>query len=198
LIGINAIFTVCSIVFPYMKEEVSVTESTTKLPIKTQPAERSAVRHPFESLRREVDRLFDDFHQTAWLSPFRGSLFDMEPFMGAVTQSLSRPAVDVVEKDNGFEIAAELPGLEPKNIEVTVNGDSLTIKGERQEQSEEKKKDYYLQERRFGSFERRFRLPDMVDASKIDATFKAGVLTITLPKKSGAATTEKKIDVKAA
>jgi HSP20 family protein len=175
-----------------------MTESATKLPVKTKAAERPALRHPFETLRREVDRLFDDFHQAAWLPPFRGSFFDMEPFLGAVTGRLARPVVDVVEKDNAFEIAAELPGLDPKNIEVNVIGDNLSIKGERQEQTEEKKNDYHLQERHFGSFERRFRLPEMVDTSKIDATFKAGVLTVTLPKKVGAAATEKKIEIKAA
>ena len=74
----------------------------------------------------------------------------------------------------------------------------LTIKGEKQEKTEEKKKDYHLQERYFGAFERSFRLPETVDADKIDAQFKAGVLTLTLPKKAGSAKSEKKIDVKAA
>jgi len=77
-----------------------------------------------------------------------------------------------------------------------VNG-NLTIKGEKQEEKEEKKKDYYLQERHFGSFERRFQLPEGVDADKIEASFKKGVLTVTLPKKLEAQKPEKKIDVKA-
>ena len=78
-----------------------------------------------------------------------------------------------------------------------VNG-NLTIKGEKQEEKEEKKKDYYLHERHFGSFERSFQVPDAVDADKIEASFKKGVLTVTFPKKAEAQKPEKKIDVKAA
>jgi HSP20 family protein len=174
-------------------------ESATKLPVKTAAkTEMTKSYHPFDSLRQAVDRLFDDFHQSAWVSPLRSSFFDMEPFLRSEMRLSARPFVDLVEKESAFEIAAELPGLDAKNIEVNVVGDSLIIKGEKQEQSEEKKKDYHLQERHFGSFERRFRLPDTVDTSKIGAEFKAGVLTITLPKKAGAAVTEKKIDIKAA
>ncbi len=174
-------------------------ESPTKLPVKTTAkTEMAGSPHPFESLRQEIDRLFDDFYQSAWLSPWRGSLFDRELFLRPDQRLAARPFVDLVEKESAFEIAAELPGLDAKNIEVNVVGDSLTIKGEKQEQSETKNKDYHLQERRFGSFERRFRLPDTVDTSKIGAEFKAGVLTITLPKKAGTATPEKKIDIKAA
>ena len=73
--------------------------------------------------------------------------------------------------------------MDEKNIEVKVVNGDLTIKGEKQEEKEEKKKDYYLQERHFGSFERRFQLPEGVDADKIEASFKKGVLTVTLPKK---------------
>ena len=88
--------------------------------------------------------------------------------------------------------------MDEKNIEVKVVNGNLTIKGEKQEEKEEKKKDYYLQERHFGSFERRFQLPEGVDADKIGASFKKGVLTVTLPKKLEAQKPEKKIDVKAA
>jgi HSP20 family protein len=87
--------------------------------------------------------------------------------------------------------------MDEKNIEVKVVNGNLTIKGEKQEEKEEKKKDYYLQERHFGSFERRFQLPEGVDADKIEASFKKGVLTVTLPKKLEAQKPEKKIDVKA-
>ena len=88
--------------------------------------------------------------------------------------------------------------MDEKNIEVKVADGGLTIKGEKKEEKEEKKKDYYLSERRFGSFERYFRLPEGVDADKIEASFKKGVLTVTLPKKAEAQKPVKKIDVKAA
>jgi HSP20 family protein len=100
--------------------------------------------------------------------------------------------------EKGYEIAAELPGMDEKNIEVKLVNGTLTIKGEKQEEKEEKKKDYYVNERRFGSFERSFAVPESVDEAKIEAAFKKGVLTVTLPKKAEAQTPAKKIEVKAA
>jgi len=91
-----------------------------------------------------------------------------------------------------------LPGMDEKNIEVKVADGTLTIKGEKQEEKEEKKKDYYLRERSFGSFERSFAIPEGVDVDKIEASFKKGVLTLTLPKKPEAQKPAKKIDIKAA
>ena len=99
--------------------------------------------HPFESLRREVDRLFDDFGTGLWRAPFRRSLFDVEPFWNREFTFGTAPAVDVVEKDKTYEITAELPGMDEKNVEVLFSDGVLTIKGEKQEEKEEKKKDYY-------------------------------------------------------
>jgi HSP20 family protein len=106
------------------------------------------------------------------------------------------PAVDVAEKDKAYEITAELPGLDEKNVEVKVANGMLSIKGEKKEEKEEKKRGYYLSERRYGAFERRFQIPEGVDSDKIDATFKKGVLTVTLPKSATAQAAEKKIAVK--
>lgn len=175
----------------------------TKLNVKTEqkstaPATTVQPWRPFESLRQEVDRLFHDFERGSWRNPFRGSAFDLEPLWRRELTWASSPAVDVVEKDNGYEVTAELPGMDEKNIDVTVANGCLTIKGEKQEEKEEKKKDYYLQERRFGSFERRFEIPEGVDASKIEANFAKGVLTVTLPKSAEAKKAAQKIAVKAA
>ena len=106
--------------------------------------------------------------------------------------------VDVAEKDHAYEITAELPGLDEKDIEVKQSDGMLTIKGEKKEETEEKKKDFYLAERRYGSFERSFRVPESVNTDKIDATFKKGVLTVVLPKKPESQSKEQKISVKAA
>jgi HSP20 family protein len=108
------------------------------------------------------------------------------------------PAVDVSETDKGYEIKAELPGMEEKNIEVKLADGVLTIKGEKQEEKETKEKDYYVQERSFGSFQRTFQVPDNVDTNKIEANFKNGVLTVNLPKTAEAQKPAKKIEVKAA
>ena len=108
------------------------------------------------------------------------------------------PAVDIAESEKGYEIKAELPGMDEKAIEVKVTDGSLTIKGEKQEEKEEKERDYYLQERRYGSFERSFELPESVDPDRIEASFKKGVLTVILPKKAEAQKPAKKIEVKSA
>jgi HSP20 family protein len=178
-------------------------EAVTKLPVKTEqkaserPSALQAWR-PFESLRREVDRLFEDFEHGSWHLPFRRSAFDIEPFWRRELSWGAAPAVDIVEKDKAYEVTAELPGLDEKNIEVKLVNGGLTIRGEKQEEKEEKKKDYYLHERHFGSFERCFRVPEGVDTDKIEANFKKGVLTLTLPKKPEVQKPEKKIEIKAA
>jgi len=91
-----------------------------------------------------------------------------------------------------------LPGLDASNIDVKYADGRLTIKGEKKEEKEEKKKDYYLSERRYGSFQRSVNLPNGIETDKIEAKFKNGVLTVTLPKTAEAQKSEKKITVKAA
>ncbi len=152
---------------------------------------------PMESLRKEVDRLFEDFDLGFWRTP-RRSAFETEPFWRHEMNLGMGPAVDVVEHDKFYEITAELPGLDEKDVEVTQSEGMLTIKGEKKEEKEETKENFYVAERRYGSFERSFRVPESVDAEKVDATFKKGVLTLTLPKKPEAQHTGKKIAVKAA
>ncbi len=174
-------------------------ENVTKLPVKREEMEPSFAMpwRPFESLRQEIDRLFDDFgFGSRW--PFGRSLFAAEPMFRRQLRWATTPAVDVVESEKAYEITAELPGMDEKNIEVKVADGRLTIKGEKQEEKEEKKKDYYLHERHFGSFQRSFEVPDTVDPDKIEAKFKKGVLMVTLPKKPEAQKPAKKIEVKAA
>ncbi len=174
-------------------------ETTSKVPVKTEkPAAGIPQPWPFESLRREIDRLFDEFNGGFWRSPFRGSLFDVTPFRRASAELTALPAVDVSETDKVYEITAELPGIDEKNVEVKVANGILTIKGEKQDEKEEKQKDYYMRERSFGSFERSFQIPDDVDGDKIEASFKKGVLSVALPKSAEAEKAAKKITVKAA
>jgi HSP20 family protein len=177
-------------------------ETATKLPIKNDAKGQQTIApqawHPIENLHREIDRLLEDFGfgRSRLRLPFQRSAFNVEPFWREF--NLATPAVDIAEKDNAYEITADLPGIDEKNVEVQLSNGNLTIKGEKKEEKEEKKKDYYLQERRFGSFERTFGVPEGVDADKIEANFKKGVLTVTMPKKAEAQKPIKKIDVKAA
>ena len=171
---------------------------TTKVPVKTETGSASVPQalRPFESLRREVDRLFEDFAGGLWRSSFGRSFFDIEPAWRSRSAMSTMPAIDVTETDKAYAITAELPGMDEKNVEVKVADDILTIKGEKQEEKEEKTKDYHLSERSFGSFQRAFQVPSGVDTDKIDAKFSKGVLTVTLPKSSEAQKAEKKITVK--
>lgn len=161
------------------------------------PAE--AERHPIFSLQREVDRLFDDFTRGFSLFPFSERGFDVAPMFrtGAPDGGLA-PSVDVAETDKSFEISAELPGMSEKDIDVSLSDGVLTLKGEKREErkEEDKAKGYYLSERRYGSFQRSFRLPDGVDENKIEANFDKGVLRISLPKTAEAVKQEKKIAIK--
>lgn len=175
-------------------------EVATKFPAKAENKEAtptvSRPWFPFESLRRDVDRLLEDLDTDFWRAPFRRSLFDYAPF-GRVGMRVTAPAVDIAEKDGEYEITAELPGLDEKDIEVKFADGGLTIRGEKKEEKEEKRKGYHLSERRYGTFERFFAVPDGVDADKISAKFSKGVLTVVLPKTAEAQKQEKKIAIKA-
>jgi HSP20 family protein len=169
-------------------------ESATKLPVKAEkdaPAP-SKHRNPVETLRQEIDRLFDDFRPFGW-----GSSLDMRlpSFRGKWPLS---PAVDLVEKENEYEITAELPGIDGKDVEVEVANRRLTIRGEKSESIEQKDKDYHLSERHYGSFQRSFQIPEAADDDMIEASFSKGVLTVRIAKGPDAQQTSKKIEVKAA
>jgi HSP20 family protein len=173
-------------------------EPANKTPAKAEQSETSrtpAEWRPLLNLRREIDRLFDDFHFGPWHRPLARSLFDVEPFWRGTMGFGAVPAVDIAEKDKGYEITAELPGMEESDIDVKYADGVLTIKGEKKEEKEEKKKDYYLSERRYGSFQRSFQVPENVAADKIDAKFANGVLTVRLPKSAEAQKNEKKIAI---
>ncbi|MCL6470620.1 MAG: Hsp20/alpha crystallin family protein [Ralstonia sp.] len=176
-------------------------ESDTKLPVKTgseASTKQAGGMQPwraFDNLRQEVARVFDDFDRGFHLFPFHRAALDIAPFWRREWALTSAPAVDVVETDKAYEIKADLPGMEEKDVEVKLVNSGLTIKGEKQEEKEEKQKDYYLHERHFGAFERSFRMPDGVDTDKIQASFKNGVLTVTLPKTDAAQAASKTIPV---
>jgi len=117
-----------------------------------------------------MDRLWDDF-----FGPGRKALRPLEMEWA--------PAVDVSETADQVVIKAEVPGMEAKDIDISLAGDVLTIKGEKKSEREEKKENYHLVERTYGSFSRSLKLPTAVDADKIEASYKQGVLTVSCPKK---------------
>jgi HSP20 family protein len=137
---------------------------------------------PFSQLKTEVDRLFDGF-----------------PFRLTALRSGRTPvfaALETNETDKHYKVSAELPGLEPENIEVTFEDGLLRIAGEKTETRDETERGYRLSERSYGSFERMVELPGTAEGGKVDAKFKRGVLTITVPKATKVAAREKSIPIK--
>lgn len=160
------------------------------------PPAPAATPDAWSEFRNEMDRLFDRFG--FGIKPFR-SWFDLQPVAQFRTSfEMPSPAMDIVEEPNGFRLTAELPGMAEKDIELVVSGDTVTLKGEKKQESERKDKNYTLSERCYGSFQRTFTLPEGVDRDKITAEFGKGVLTVTLPKTATAVAQSKKIEVKAA
>jgi len=175
-------------------------ETVTKLPVKTEARTAMTTARPWygmDTLRHEIDRLFSDFDAGFSLFPFRHNFFNYVPaaYTPAAKNMLT---VDVVGTEHGYEITAELPGVDEKDIEVKVVDGGLLIRGEKKEAKEEKQKGYVVSERNYGSFERYFSLPEGVDVNKIAATFAKGILSITLPKTEQSKLQERKIAVKAA
>jgi HSP20 family protein len=124
-------------------------------------------------LRREMDRLWDDY--------FGAGRRGLRPL-----QAEFAPAVDIKETDTEIVVKAEVPGIDAKDINISVAGDVLTIKGEKKSEREEKEENYHLVERSYGSFSRSLGLPAAVDLDKVEAKYEKGVLTVTCPKKEAA------------
>ena len=142
---------------------------------------------PFSSFQQQMNDLFDDFFNALPMASGGAS----SERLGAFS-----PSIDVMEGEKDIVVKAELPGLEEKDIEVMLDDDALTIKGEKKEEREEEGKDYYHMERTYGSFYRVIPLPVEVDGKKVEATFKNGVLSVILPKTEKAKAAGKRISIK--
>jgi len=167
--------------------------------IEARPASpaRTAPAAARRSLHREIDRLFDLFAE-GFGFPLSHRMFERGPLQpwernfGAAV-----PAVEISEDGQAYRITAELPGLEAKDIDISMSDHMLVLKGEKRAGKEEKDRNYYLCERSYGAFQRAFPLPEQIDRDKVTADFAKGVLTITLPKTAEARERAKRIAVKA-
>jgi HSP20 family protein len=157
----------------------------------TKPSDTSLSRplDIFAAMRDEMDRVFGQFERgfAGWPSVFRRGNRDVALFV---------PELDVRESTNAITIEAELPGVDEKDVSVTMANGVLAIKGEKRQEKEEKTDNYYLAERSYGTFERSLRLPDTIDDTKVEAKFDKGVLRVTMAKKSEAVKAERKIEIK--
>jgi len=177
-----------------------MTKTVTRLPVKTERVGKEALMTwaPFENLRRDIDRVFEDFYPGGFRFPFGRTGLDFDlPRSREMMTGMTLP-VDFAETEKDYEVTADLPGMEEKDIEIKLVNNTLTIKGEKTEEKEEHEKDYYMSERSYGSFMRTMRVPEGVDMDKIEATLDKGVLTVRLPKTVEAQKAEKKVEVKAA
>jgi len=137
---------------------------------------------PFSDMRTTMDRLFDEGFSRPWR------------LIPNSTEYEATFPVEVSETDDTLEVKASLPGVNPDEVEVTIANDVLTVKASHQEKTEDKKRDYYRREIRYGSFHRSLSLPVSVDADKAEAKFENGILQLTLPKAEAIRPKQIKVD----
>ena len=148
---------------------------------------RENSKSSFSELQKEMNRLFENFSE---------NMFSLSPMKRTQSEiSVAFPKMDVSETEKEFKVSAELPGMDEKDIDVSVSNEVLTIKGEKKAEKEEKKPNYYRMERSYGTFHRSIPLPSEVEKDQIKASFKKGVLNIVLPKSEKAVKESKKIEI---
>ena len=143
--------------------------------------------HPVIQLHQEMNRLFENALRGFGLSPTSNELFTPLSSSG-----LLKPELDVAVTDKEYSITVEVPGVSEKDVKIEIVDNTMTIRGEKKQEREEKEKDYYRVERSYGSFQRVLSLPEDANQDEVKATFKNGVLTIKMPRK----TLQTKSDVK--
>jgi HSP20 family protein len=155
---------------------------------KTPSTEESRDNNPLAALQRDINNVFENFWQRVENS-WNGRTTAVGTF---------GPSTDVSETDDNIEVAVELPGMSEDDIDISLSGDAMTIRGEKKVEREEKRKGVFMSERSYGAFYRTIPLPPGVDPDKAEAKFKRGVLTVTLPKSAEAQARVKRIPVKSA
>lgn len=143
---------------------------------------------PFQAFRGEIDRLFDNFLVGM---PALSNLRQTFP-----AEQILTPALDVKETEKELVVKADLPGIDEKDVNLTINDGVLTLRGEKKSEKKDERENYHLVERSYGSFQRSIRLPESIDEDKVAANFDKGVLTVTLPKRPEMVKAQKKIEIK--
>lgn len=143
---------------------------------------------------QEIDRLFEDAFRGFDLSPFGLN----RPMWPRISDGMIKPTLDLGATDKEYTIAVEVPGVDEKDVKVEIANDTLTIRGEKRQEKKEKDKDFYRMERSYGSFQRVLSLPEDADQDAVSATFKNGVLTVTMPRKEAPQAHVRQIEVQSA
>jgi len=177
----------------FKKEEEDAGEM---VPVKRENAKEQGgmPAHPLQQFHHEIDRLFDQTFRGFGLSPFG---FD-QPLFPRLAAGILKPTLDLGVTDKEYTITVEIPGVDEKGVKLEIINDTLTISGEKKQEKEEEEKSYYRMERSYGSFQRMLSLPEDADQDKVNATFKRGVLTVTMPRKALPKSDVKQIEVKSA
>lgn len=165
----------------FKKEEEQTSRSQNTLPVTRE--------HPLGRIHQEIDQMFDNFFRGFPLSPFRQM---DQTWMGGMMM----PKVDIAEESKHYTINVEVPGVEEKDIDVTVADGTLTIRGEKRHEQEDRDKQYHRVERGYGAFQRMISLPHDANEEAVEARFKNGILTLTVPKTPGAKPAGRKIAIK--
>ena len=175
----------------FKKEEEDAVKS---VPVKRTPSQGRGypLSHPIEHFHREVDRLFDQALHGFGMAPFGFH----RPMMPQLSGGMLKPTLDLGATDKEYSIAVEIPGVDQTDVKLEIANDILTIRGEKKHKNEEKGKNYYRMERSYGSFKRTLSLPEDADQDSVKATFKRGILTVTMPRKALPKTDVKQIEVK--
>jgi HSP20 family protein len=150
-----------------------------------------ALGHPLAHFHREIDRLFDEAFQGFGLSPLGLTRFVDRYAHGGML----KPTLDLSATDKDYTVTVEIPGVDEKDLKLEIVNDTLTIRGEKKQANEEKGNNFYRLERSYGSFQRMLSLPEDADQDDVKATFKKGVLTVTMPRKFVPEADVKRIDV---
>jgi len=156
------------------------------LPIRKE--DNSSEYSPHLALQNDMNRVFDNFFRS-----FEGGMLSS---FSEMSEGMFQPKVEVKENANNLRVSVELPGIDDKDIDVSITDDALTISGDKREEKEENTRGYYRMERSYGSFQRRIPFPCSIDKDKAEATFKKGVLNVVLPKTAEAKQNVKKISIK--
>ncbi|MBN2010752.1 Hsp20/alpha crystallin family protein [candidate division KSB1 bacterium] len=147
------------------------------------PVQRVGLENPFQAIQREMNRLFDNFFNDTRMSPFRSN--EIGTF----------PQINIREDDKTITVEAEVPGMDEKDIHISLSNNVLSLHGEKKQVKEDRKGQYYHMERSYGSFQRAIPLQCEVDDTKVEASFKKGVLKVVLPKTPEAQRKTKRIPI---
>lgn len=166
------------------------------VPVRREDAQDQGFAFPMavQNFHREFDRIFDQAFRGFGLS---------QPWLDGVlwprmADGMLKPTLDLSATDKEYTISVEIPGVDEKDVKLEIANDILTIRGEKKHEKEEKDKSFYRVERSYGSFQRVLSLPEDADQNAVKATFKRGILTISMPRKAMPQADVRKIEIKSA